>query len=84
MASKRKRKRKSKGYCVLPTCSRCGERLHRGNAIKRSNGRYTSYCKDCNAEVAVLKRYKNMPLSKRLEAIKEHERLIALIEEVTP
>lgn len=76
-----KKERKQKDYCVLPTCSRCYERLHNDNAYKRPNGRFTTYCKECNVEEAIIKNWKKKSFDAIRERINYYNHMIELLNE---
>ena len=46
-----------KSYCKLPHCSRCHERLHKGNAFYRSNGIPLQPCRTCQAEMLMVRNW---------------------------
>jgi hypothetical protein len=77
----KKKTRKPKDYCVLPTCSRCYKRLHNDNAYKRPNGRFTTYCKECNVEEAIIKNWKKKSFDAIRERINYYNHMIELLSE---
>jgi len=77
----KKKKRKQKDHCVLPTCSRCRERLHNANAYKRSDGRFTTYCKACNVDEAIIKKWKQKSINEIKERIDHYNHMIELLYE---
>jgi hypothetical protein len=74
--------RKNKSYCKLPYCSRCNVRLYNGNALKRSNGEFTSYCNHCNTDIGFMRRYKTMGIMEVINAIADYEYKLRLLNEV--
>ena len=82
---KKKRGRK-KGqlnkWCILPTCSRCSIRLHNGNAYKKSDGRFTSYCKECNIDRAIIQNWKKRSIEDINLQILKYYHLIDILDEV--
>jgi hypothetical protein len=46
--------RKSKGYCRLVFCHRCGERIHKGNGYYRNNGMPLNPCKQCTVDLTTI------------------------------
>lgn len=84
MKKKRGRKKgQTKRWCVLPHCSRCKERLHNDNGIKAPslNGGFTSYCKKCNTEVAIIKAWRKRGYGEIFSQIWKYYHLIGLLYE---
>jgi len=75
--------RKQKDHCVLPTCSKCSIRLHNGNAYKRTNGQFTTYCRICNTDVAIIKAWRNKGFGAIQDRIIHYEHMIELLLEAT-
>jgi hypothetical protein len=71
--------RKQKAYCILPTCSRCYERLHNGNAYKRADGKFTTYCKECNVDEAIIKNWKQKSITEIKDRIEHYNHMIELL-----
>jgi hypothetical protein len=71
--------RKQKDHCILPTCSRCYERLHNGNAYKRADGKFTTYCRACNVDEAIIKNWKRKPFKEIDDRIKHYNHMIELL-----
>lgn len=74
--------RKHKGFCILPVCSRCGNRLHNENGFKKTIGSFSSYCKTCNTDIGFMRKYKNASFVKINKRISEYKHLIDLLTEV--
>jgi len=74
--------RKVKPYCVLPTCSRCGVRQGSWNSIRISNGRFASYCNDCNTDTGFMKRYRRLTQAEVLTEVRRLKHHICLLREV--
>jgi len=74
--------RKKKPYSILPTCSRCGVRQGSWNSIRIANGRFASYCNDCNTDVGFMRRYRNLPQYKISDEIRRLKHHIFLLKEV--
>jgi len=66
-------------YCKLPHCSRCGDRLHNGNAYKRSNGRFIRHCKRCNTDVTIIKQWRRRAPEEIIQRICEYQHLEGLL-----
>jgi hypothetical protein len=77
----KKKTRKQKPFCVLPTCSKCRVRLHSGNGYTRSDGNFTSYCKTCNVEEATINKWKRKSFDEINKQIEYHNHLIGLLNE---
>jgi hypothetical protein len=70
-------------FCVLPTCSRCYERLHDSNGYKRTDGLFTSYCRACNTEVAIINRWRKKSYQEIDDRIKHYDHMIELLFEAS-
>jgi acyl CoA:acetate/3-ketoacid CoA transferase alpha subunit len=70
-------------WCKLPTCSRCSIRLHNGNAYKKANGQFTTYCRTCNTDVAIIKAWRNKGFGAIQDRIIHYEHMIELLLEAT-
>jgi len=73
--------RKQKDHCILPTCSRCYERLHNGNTYKRADGKFTTYCRACNVDEAIIKKWKKQSFDEIKERIEHYNHMIELLNE---
>jgi hypothetical protein len=71
--------RKQKDHCILPTCSRCSIRLHNGNSYKRADGKFTTYCRACNVDRTIIKKWKKKSYQKIDQQIKHYNHLISLL-----
>ena len=81
--SLKKKTRKKKDFCVLPTCSRCNERLHNRNSYKRADGRFITYCKPCNVNETIIKNWKKKSFNEINNQIKHYNHLIELLYEAS-
>lgn len=79
----KKKKRKQKPFCILPTCSKCQERLHNGNGYKRADGKFTTYCKTCNVNEAIIKKWKKKSFDQINKQIEHYNHLIELLYEAS-
>lgn len=76
-----RKKGQLKKYCKLPHCSRCDVRLWNGNGIHKSDGKFTSYCNNCNTDVAIIKNWKKKSIDEILSRIWWHGHMIELLYE---